>query len=144
MIEWVKKNYTYFVAAMAIMMGAYAIIKNPSFNESRQRFNMMKRDMREIAKNGGSIATRKEVNKYGVADLSVSFIAGTLTEDVRKRNAATLSALGWTPLGRNEEAYCKKGVIYSTFLSDATFQGWNVVIMNFRYTAQTIEDCKRR
>jgi hypothetical protein len=138
---WTKKAYSYFVVLLSIAMGSYAIYKNPSITESHRRFLVMKEDMEKIAKNGGIVLSATETDKYGVADLSVKFIAGSLSDEVRERNANTLSGLGWSPISGTKSGYCKDGILYSSYFPEETYDGRKILAMNFRYTAQTIDIC---
>lgn len=120
----------------------YVLITTPSFQSSQKMFGVMKGDAREIEKNGGIVVSKKEVNKYGVADLSINFLAGSLSSEVRAKNALTLSSLGWKSIDRYNDGYCKNGMIYSSYFSDEMYDGMKMVVMNFRYTSQTISVCK--
>lgn len=141
MIMWKTRNYSYLVVLLSIAMGSYAIYKNPPITESHRRFLVMKEDMAKIARNGGIVLSTTEVDKYGVADLSVKFIAGSLSDEVRERNASTLSELGWSPVSGDKSRYCKDGILYSPYFSEEAYEGRKILVMNFRYTAQTIDIC---
>lgn len=142
MIAWIKKNYPYVGALVGLLMIPYVLITTPSLSDSHRKYSIMKNDLRVILHNGGTVISKEEVDKYGVADIAASFFAGSLTVDIRNKNLAAIISLGWIPIGRLGNEYCKDGILFSSYFSDEDHDGNKVVIMNFRYTSQTIRLCK--
>lgn len=142
MIAWTMRYWRYVLGLLSVVFGLYVYLITPGLDESHHVLNVMKSDFDEISKSGGIIVSRKEVDKYGVADLTVEFVAGSLSDGVRKSFANALTVLGWRPIDAAATRYCKDGAIYSTHLADITYNGWKVLIMQFRFTAQTIATCK--
>jgi hypothetical protein len=143
-MTFLKKAYPYMATAFGAFMLAYAFIKTPSLADSHDKLSIMKRDQKLITKNDGSIISSKEIDKYGVADLSVILLAGSIPQVVQGQDTQILVALGWTPIGSGTSRYCKDGILYSPYLSPEEDDGRKLYVMHFRYTSQTIDICKRR
>jgi hypothetical protein len=136
MIAWLKKNGPYVGALFGVLMIPYVLITTPSLSESQQRLGVMRSDLQKMVDNGGKIAYGKEVNKYGVASLSVE-VVGELV------NAQKLADLGWVPISQSGGEYCKDGIVLKAYISNQLFMGEKILSMNFRYTSQTIGICKK-
>lgn len=94
-------------------------------------------DLHKMFNNGGRILNSQEVNKYGVASLSVQ-VSGELLNDKR------LMELGWVSVNASGGEYCKDGIMLTTFISPQLSMGQKILNVNFRYTSQTIDVCENR
>ncbi|WP_431634709.1 hypothetical protein ACQVBX_13490 [Dyella sp. KULCS107] len=134
MIAWIKKFGPYIAALYAVIAIPYVLITTPSLSQSRSRLGVMEGDLREMFKNGGRIINRREVDKYGVASLSVEVVGELLSDE-------DLVRLGWTSIGLSGGGYCKDGIFLSVRISPQIFLGQKVLDLDFRYTSQTIATC---
>lgn len=134
MMERLKKVYPYIGALFGIFMIPYILITTPSLHEFQRKFVMMNSDLQQMVDNHGVVASRRELNKYGVASLSVE-VAGQLLDGKK------LAELGWISIDQSGARYCKDGVLLSTYPSDQLFMGEKMVNVDFRYTTKTISTC---
>jgi hypothetical protein len=136
MVARLKKFGPYVAILFGVIVIPYVLITTPSMSESRRRFGVMEGDLHKMFNNGGRILDRQDVNKYGVASLSVQ-VSGELLNDKE------LMGLGWASISSSGGEYCKDGIILTTFISPQLSMGKKILNVNFRYTSQTVDICEK-
>lgn len=136
MIAWLKRFGPYIATLLGVIVIPYVLITTPSISESRMHFSVMESDLHKMFNNGGVFLNKSEVNKYGVASLSVE-VSGELLND------KDLAELGWTSINSSGGEYCKDGILLRASVSRQLFMGQKVLNVNFRYTSQTINVCEK-
>lgn len=135
-----------YVVALVVVLWlfvlVYALIKNPSANNSIKEMGVMKSDMGALLANGGVVVYRNESAKFGGALLSVLIRTDSWSPQLRDRDIETLIDLGWQQHQSNRFSLCKNGMLMDIQENVGDYKNMSTVLISMRYNPTTVRVCK--
>lgn len=133
-------------AAVFCLFGAgfiYALIVNPSSNESKERLKQMQSDLRALLPNETSVLYRQDFAKNGGALLLRGLSAAAWTPEFKSKYFDTLAGLGWRRVDP-DGFYCKNGMSISTYDHVTSYNGQSVQVIDITmdYSALSKRRCE--
>lgn len=138
----VRRHLIALAVALWLFILIYALIKNPSTDDSSQKMSLMKGDMAIVLDNGGAVVYRKENAKFGGALLSVLIRADSWSQQIRENDIKTLVGLGWQQGLLSPASFCKQGMLAEINESVGNYKNMPTVLISMKYNATTIKTCK--
>jgi hypothetical protein len=131
-----------FVPA-CLLVAFYAIHKNPSYAESKEKLNDMQLIMGELLSNGGQIVHRSDLAKFGGALSSRMIDAQSFTGDQRKKDKELLLSSGWRQVNNSNDQFCRDDVLLEfNGIVSGYYQGRPVISILASFSARTKAICK--
>lgn len=120
----------------------YALIVNPSSNESKERLKQMQSDLHVLLPNETGVLYGRDFAKNGGALLLRGLSAAAWTPEFKSKYFDTLVGLGWRRVNP-EGFYCKNGMSVSTYDHITSYHGQSVEVIDITmdYSALSKRRC---
>lgn len=137
-----KRYVVALIVVLWLFFVVYALMKNPSINNSTKEMGVMKADMEALLANGGVVVYRNENAKFGGALLSVLIRTDSWSPQLRDRDIGTLINIGWQPRQSSHLSLCKNGILMEIQEDVGDYKNVSTVLISMRYNPTTVSACK--